>query len=258
MSVLPIQVLSLKLQLMESNKTPTDLPIALWSGPRNVSTALMYSFANRKDILVMDEPFFGCFLHHTGAARPSRNEVLLTMETNFEKVERTILEAKSTKRFFLKNMANHLEGQSLDHLLHFRNVILVRRPEAVLASYRRQIDQPTLLDLCYRHQMDILSYLKSKGQAYFILDSDDIRRAPEKELTALCDFVGLPFTENMLSWTSGARKEDGVWAKYWYHNVHKSTGFMPFEGKKYDVPNEFAELLEVCNAYYSQIRKEKI
>lgn len=242
---------------MEAKTMTTNLPIALWSGPRNVSTALMYSFANREAVKVFDEPFFGYFLAHTGVDRPSRVEVLETMETDFDRVEQPILALAKSQKLFLKNMANHLEGRSFDHLLKYRNVILVRRPDAVLSSYRQHIEEPTLLDLCYQHQVEILDFLDANRSPYFILDSDDIKSNPEKELRILCRFLGLPFSDRMLSWPAGPRKEDGVWAKYWYHNVHGSTGFIPFEDKIYQVPERLSSLLASCSELYRTIKQRK-
>lgn len=230
-------------------------PIALWSGPRNVSTALMYAFANRKDTKVIDEPFFGYFLRHTGVERPSREESLSSMETDFDTVLRNILSHKNKGFLFTKNMANHLEGQHLKVLEHFRNFILIRKPEAVLSSYRRQVEMPTLLDLCYQHQLNIIKYLQSQGSSCYVVDSDMLRTNPQKELSKLCDVLNISFSKRMLQWSPGPRKEDGVWAKYWYHNVHKSTGFMPPEEKQYVVPGSFQGLLDECNELYSQIKE---
>jgi len=231
------------------------LPIAMWSGPRNVSTAMMYSFANRGDIRVFDEPFFGSFLQHTGVWRPSRDEVLASMECNFGKVMERIGAASKDDRLFLKNMGNHLEGGSFSVLSQFQNVILVRKPEAVIASFTRQVEMPTHLDLCYGHQLRILEFLERNGLPFYVVDSDTIKKTPQKALESLCTYLELPFTKRMLSWEAGARKEDGVWAKYWYHNVHKSEGFMPFEDKEYKVPAHLKALYRRCQEDYLKIKQ---
>jgi len=233
-------------------------PIALWSGPRNVSTALMYSFANRGDVKVYDEPFFGYFLKHTGVWRPSRDEVLAQMEPDFDKVLEGVLKESKSKRLFLKNMANHLEGQEMASLKHYDNVILTRKPDSVIASFTRQIEQPTALDLCYAHQLQIIEYLEQEGIPYLIVDSDDLRKSPVLELKRLSEFADLPFTDNMLRWPAGARPEDGVWAKYWYHNVHKSIGFMPFEDKQYAIPEHLQPLYETVYSQYQQIKAHQV
>lgn len=228
--------------------------IALWSGPRNVSTALMYSFANRGDVKVLDEPFFGYFLETTGVWRPSRNEALQTMNTDFSEIMDGVLDLAGHDTIFLKNMANHLVGQSLEHLRAFKNVILTRAPEAVLASYQKNIEKPTMLDLCYEYQLEILEFLTTRNLPFLVLDSDELRKSPKEQLEELCRYLEIPFSENMLSWKAGAREEDGVWAKYWYSNVHKSTGFMPFETKTYQIESEFWPLQEECQARYNQIK----
>ena len=137
--------------------------IALWSGPRNVSTAMMYAFAQRSDTRVMDEPLFGYFLEHTGVDRPSRTESLALYDTNAERVIREqLLGPCDTPVLFQKNMANHLEGLDFGVLEEFQNVILTRKPADVITSYIKHIDSPTLLDLSYKHQAEILSYLQSR------------------------------------------------------------------------------------------------
>lgn len=227
----------------------------MWSGPRNVSTALMYSFANRGDLKVLDEPFFGHFLEHTGVWRPSRKEVLQTMELSSEKVWEQIQEVNGIQRVFLKNMANHLEGVSMELLGHCINVVLVRKPSPVIASYTSQVEQPTVLDLCYDHQLQILEYLEQRSLPYYLLDSDEVRKNPETVLRDLCTYLDIPFSERMLHWEAGVREEDGVWAKYWYHNVHKSTGFMPYEEKEYEVPARLEEVYSHCEKRYHEIKK---
>ncbi len=179
--------------------------IALWSGPRNVSTALMYYFAHRGDTRIWDEPLFGYFLKQTGVWRPSREEVLGTMETNPEKVLHEIAMAEGQPFKFLKNMANHLEGLDYSITHNFKNVILCRQPAAVLASYTKQIEKPTALDLGYQHQLKLLQYLTEQQMPYFILDSDELRKNPAKELGELGKFSEMPFSEKMLNWPIARR-----------------------------------------------------
>ncbi len=234
-------------------KSDPKIPIALWSGPRNVSTALMYSFANRNDCRVIDEPLFGYFLKQTNVWRPSRDETLEVMETNPEIVLRDMMIPDGKEFVFSKNMANHLEGLDINILARFRNVILTREPAAVLGSYRKKMQKPTALDLCYSHQLIILEYLRAHGLPFLVINSDHLRNDPERELRYLCDFLGIDFLESMLSWSAGSRDEDGVWAKYWYHHVHKSTGFAPAPQAIEPVPPEFMKLHQASTALYQQI-----
>ncbi len=231
--------------------------IALWSGPRNVSTALMYYFAHRGDSRVWDEPLFGYFLKHTGVWRPSRVEALATMEADAEKVLEDITAAEGGPFKFLKNMANHLEGLDYSITHNFQNVILCRQPSAVIASYTKQVEKPTALDLGYGHQLRLLGYLTDHSIPYYILDSDVLRKDPAKELGELAEFLGMPFSDSMLRWPAGALREDGVWAKYWYDNVHLSGGFAAYEEKEYMVPPHLVALLEDSQELFEQILKYK-
>jgi hypothetical protein len=237
--------------MKDSNK------IACWSGPRNVSTALMYSFAQRKDLQVWDEPFFGYFLKRTEVWRPSREEVLRTMETSWGEVMENIEKQAQDQKVFLKNMANHLEGLPNELLNSFSNIILTRDPKKVLASYTKHIEQPTLLDLGYTHQLRILEYLKASGQNYLVVDSDEVCEDPERELKRICDYLKIEFDGSMLKWEAGARPEDGIWAKYWYQNVHKSTGFKKPEFKEYKIEDHLTSLYKEALQLFNKILKYK-
>ena len=200
------------------------MTVSLWSGPRNCSTALMYSFAQRPDFGMVDEPLFAHFLKHTGAERPSRAEVLASMPAERANILPTL--ERSEAHVFLKHMANHLEGwpEPEDFATH-KHVLLTRHPRKVLKSYRAHIDAPTALDLCYHHQRAWLERCESEGWPVAVLDSDRLVAAPERSLRALMDWLGVDFDPCMLEWPAGPRKEDGPWAKYWYHRVHASTGW---------------------------------
>ncbi len=230
--------------------------IAVWSGPRNVSTALMYSFRQRQDTEVLDEPLFGHFLKHTGVWRPSRDEVLQTMETDAEILFNNFHKSVNKPNLFLKNMANHIEGLSYEILMNYKNIILIRHPAKVLSSYTRQMESPTELDLGYRHQLQILDFLTEKGLPIYVLDSDVVLENPERALQALCKYLEMDFDPAMLRWPAGAKPEDGIWAKYWYTNVHASTGFQKAgETKKYQVPPDLNKLLTSSIELYHKIKQ---
>lgn len=233
--------------------------IALWSGPRNVSTALMYSFAQRADTRVLDEPLFGHFLEHTGVARPSRAEALAAMETNASTIFETQLLAPCDRPvLFVKHMANHLEGLPLSCLDDFTNVILTRHPADVITSYLANVETPTLLDLAYAQQVAVAQHLLAQGQMPIVLDSRHVLQQPAAALRALCQAIQLPFDAAMLKWEAGARPEDGVWANYWYQNVHKSTGFAPWKPKAAAVPEAQQALLNTCLPLYHQLKKHQL
>lgn len=175
------------------------------------------------------------------------------MDLEPESIFLDMKDATGKSQVFSKNMANHLEDQDFSVLHGFTNVILTREPSAVLGSYSKQIKLPTSLDLCYNHQLMILEYLKKNHLPFRIVNSDELRNSPEEQLKLLCLYLDIPFTRNMLAWDAGARAEDGVWAKYWYHQVHKSTGFVKSPVEPYTVPEEFSELYQESLGVYNKI-----
>jgi hypothetical protein len=230
--------------------------IALWSGPRNVSTALMYSFANRQDTKVIDEPLFGYFLKHTGVWRPSRKEVLDSMDLNPSSVINNMINPGINQSvYFIKNMANHLLGLDWSFLANFHNIILTRHPKEMLLSYSQHMEKPTMLDTCYELQHDLLKYLTINNAPLLVVDSKQVLLNPEKALRKICNFSSIPFSTKMLKWKKGSRVEDGVWAKYWYNNVHRSTSFESYMPKIVPLPNELCALYEKCLIHYNQILK---
>ncbi len=229
--------------------------IALWSGPRNVSTALMYFFAHRGDTQVLDEPLFAHFLKITDVWRPSREEVLATMETNQKALLSKFEQDYAKPNLFLKNMANHIEGVSLSHFHTYKNLILIRHPQKVLASYTKHVQHPTEMDLCYGHQLSLVRYFTKHNLPLLVIDSDTLLKNPKAVLRKICGFLQIPFTEHMLTWPKGALAEDGIWAKYWYENVHNSTGFSAYADKEYSVEKHLQELLKSSELLYNQLKK---
>jgi hypothetical protein len=230
--------------------------IALWSGPRNISTALMYSFANRSDTAVVDEPLFGYFLKQTGAWRPSREEVLATMETDPNKVIHSLLEPSTDMPvYFMKHMANQLIDLDLAFVNHFKNVILIRDPRDVLLSYSKQVEEPTLLDTAYKMQADLVDHFNKVGTPFIVLNAKNILLNSEGQIRVLCDKLDIHFQSSMLNWVAGPREEDGVWAKYWYQSVHESTGFGPYREKDEELPSNLSPLYDECMEYYVKLER---
>jgi len=227
--------------------------VALWSGPRNISTALMYSFAQRSDTRVYDEPLYGHFLRtHPEAWRPDREESMRVMDTDGERIVRNLFLAEpETPVVFTKNIACHISGLNWTFLSQCKNVLLIREPAPVIASYTRNIHHPSMLDLAYEVQREIWNVLHAQGQPPLIIDSKEVLKNPEGMLRALCDAVGIAFDSSMLQWKAGARSEDGPWAKYWYHNVHRSTGFAPYAPSTVKVPDHLRELEAACAEHYN-------
>ncbi len=227
--------------------------ICLWSGPRNVSTALMYSFAQRDDIRVIDEPLYGHYLRVTGADHPGRDEVIATMNCDGEAVMREIVEQPpGDKRLFLKHMAHHLVDIDHGFLRLTGNIFLIRDPREMLPSLTIQLPNARLFDTGLEQQWRLYSELREAGQAPAILDSRELLLEPAGVLEQLCEHLDLPFDSGMLSWEAGPIPEDGVWAPHWYHNVHKSTGFAPYKAKT-GFPERLEALLAECAPWYEKL-----
>ncbi|KAA5543379.1 sulfotransferase-like domain-containing protein [Adhaeribacter rhizoryzae] len=233
--------------------------IHLISGPRNISTALMYAFAQRPDTRVLDEPFYGFYLQHTGLHHPGRDEVLNTLEPDPAKVFALIAQAGQKKEHvFVKNMGHHLQGFNFDQIKNYRNVFLIREPGQMLVSYAKVRESPTLDDIGLKHQQEIFSWLEAEGCQPLVVDGDAIRQNPAGVLARLCQSLNIPFTEAMLSWSAGARPEDGIWAKYWYSNVHQSTGFVPPTENNAAVPAQLQDVYASALPYYNLLKQKAI
>lgn len=225
--------------------------LCLWSGPRNVSTALMYSFAEREDTAVVDEPLYGHYLRLTHAPQPHWEELLEILELDGEKVVReVILNPPDKPIFFIKNMAHHLIELDESFLDRMTNILLIRDPEQMLPSLVNQIAEPTPRDAALEQQAALFRRLSENGQAPIVLDSKQLLLNPEGVLRELCKRSEIEFDPTMLSWEPGPRAEDGPWAQWWYHNLHKSTGFQPFREKSEPFPERLRQLLDDCRPHY--------
>jgi hypothetical protein len=233
--------------------------ISLWSGPRNVSTALMYSFAQRPDTTVLDEPLYGHYLEKSGAQHPGREEVIKSMELNGEKVLLELCQ-KDYKMpiLFIKNMAHHLLNLDMSFLDGLHNLLLIRDPKEMIPSIVRQIPRPELSDTGLKRQWELYNYLNVRGQNPIIIDSKELLLDPPGTLTTICQALKIPYFENMNCWDAGPRKEDGIWAKYWYYKVHKSTGFQAYKPKKEPIPEHLSDLWKECNYYYQLLYQQAL
>ena len=233
----------------------TPNPICLWSGPRNVSTALMYSFAERDDVRVIDEPLYGHYLSVSGAEHPGGDDVVAAMNCDGNAVMQDLLEQQRRdpdRRLFMKHMAHHLVDIDRSFLAGTANVFLVRDPREMLPSLTIQVPHASLADTGLRTQWELYEQLVDLGQQPAVLDSRELLLDPPGVLRQLTDHLGLPFTEAMLRWEPGPRPEDGVWAPHWYHAVHKSTGFAPYAPKS-GFPDHLLDLLAECEPWYERL-----
>lgn len=230
--------------------------IAMWSGPRNLSTAMMYSFGSRGDCAVWDEPFYAAYLAETGLDHPMRDEILAAQENDAARVAEACAGPipGGHPHFYLKLMTHHiLPNVPLDWAQECVHVHLIRHPARVIASYSAKREHPNLEDLGYPQQVAL--YHRFGGH---VIDSDDIRRDPRGMLTRLCDVIGLPFRDTMLAWPAGARAEDGIWARHWYNAVHQSTGFAPPDGPLPVLPASDEALLDQAMTLYQTLWDDRL
>lgn len=227
--------------------------IAMWSGPRNLSTAMMYSFGARADFAVVDEPFYSAYLTRTGLEHPMRDEIIASQPSDPKAVVARLLGPipGDKPHFYQKHMTQHMiEGISRDWIAKVTNIFLIRHPARVAASFSAKYDRPTLTDIGFLQQLDLFEQLKASGQTPIVVDSADIRRDPEGMLRRLCDAIGLSWDSAMLAWPEGGHPNDGVWAPHWYGAVHRSTGFAPAEGNLPELTEDQAALAEAAMPYY--------
>ena len=234
--------------------------ICLWSGPRNISTTLMYSFAQRNDIAVFDEPLYAHYLCNSKADEyhPGAKEVIASQENDGKKVIDMMMGKHNKPVVFFKNMTHHLLNLDRSFMKNVVNVILTRDPKEMIPSFAKVIDNPTIGDIGYALHTELIAYFEKENINYIVLDSKNILIDPKKVLSKFCEQVGIAFDETMLKWETGAKQEDGSWAKYWYDNVHQSTGYIPYKAKTTPFPEKLQALLEECTPHYEKLVKQAI
>ncbi len=227
----------------------------MWSGPRNLSTAMMYSFAARGDCRVVDEPFYAAFLAQTGADHPMRGAVLASQPNDPGEVAKSLISPVSEPFFYQKHMAHHMSPDwPEDWMAGMCHVLLIRHPARVISSYAKKREAPTLDDLGFAQQAALLVRTNDP----IVIDSSDIRADPEAALQALCRRIGIPWTSNMLHWPKGGHPQDGVWAAHWYGAVHDSTGFDSGEGPLPKLEGDYARLADAAMPHYEALAARKI
>ena len=235
--------------------------IAMWSGPRNLSTAMMYSFGARQDFAVVDEPFYAAYLVRTGLDHPMRDQIIASQPNDPNQVASQLTGPipQGRAHFYQKHMTQHMiAGIPRDWFGLARHVFLIRHPARVLASFGAKYDNPTLADIGFTQQTEIFDQLTNQGIAPLVIDSSDIRRDPRKMLTTLCVALDLPFDPAMLSWPLGGHTADGIWAPHWYGAVHASTGFAPAEGPLPEMTGAAAALVEQALPHYRKLEAIKL
>jgi hypothetical protein len=226
----------------------------LLSGPRNISTALMYSFAQRPDMEVLDEPLYGYYLSRVDIQHPGREEVLKTMETDGEKILKSLIQLNDGPlHVFAKNMAHHYVDLPYKFLLKFSNIFLIRDPREMLLSLLNQIPNPVLRDTGLQRQWELFNFLHESGQEPLVLDAKTLLSEPRLVLMILCNKLGLKFYDQMLCWPKGPKAYDGIWAKYWYTSLHQTSGFIKHIPKEEDIPVRFNSLYQQCVVFYERL-----
>jgi Sulfotransferase domain len=231
--------------------------IAMWSGPRNISTAMMRAWGNRADTSVIDEPFYAAYLSATHKAHPCADEVIASGETDWRSVIAQLIGAiPNNKRiFFQKQMAHHLlPGVDREWLTAVTNCFLIRDPREVIASYVKKRENPALPDLGFIQQAEIFDFVRARASSIPpVVDAKDVLENPTQTLRLLCEAVGVDFSESMLSWPPGLRESDGVWATHWYGEVAKTTSFQPYRPSNATVPAHLQEIHDLCRENYERL-----
>jgi hypothetical protein len=230
--------------------------VAMWSGPRNISTAMMRSWENRLDTVVVDEPFYAAYLTRTRLDHPGRDEVIASQPTDLAEAVRQLVSDKSAPVHYAKHMTHHLApGMDLGWVGQFHNVLLIRDPDEVVASYVRSREACEPDDIGLLQQVPLLDVLPPGSP---VIDAGDFLRDPESHLRWVCDWLGIEFTDRMLSWPEGLRDSDGVWAPHWYDAVARSTGFEPWRPREISLSPHDAAVAEACRPAYDALHARRL
>nr|WP_319947385.1 HAD family hydrolase [uncultured Shimia sp.] len=237
------------------------MKIAMWSGPRNLSTAMMYSFGNRTDCAVVDEPFYAAYLALSGLEHPLRAEIMASQPQDPKAVAASLLgiNPDDKSHFYQKHMTHHMiPGVPRDWMRDVVNVFLLRHPARVAASYAIKRENPSLEDLGFRQQSELYDLVEGWGQTPIVIDSHDIRDNPKAMVEKLCDAIGLQFEDNMLSWPEGGHKDDGAWASHWYGSVWNSSGFAGAEGPLPKLSKDLDAVVQQALPHYEKMQANKL
>ena len=237
------------------------IKIAMWSGPRSISTALMRSFENRPDTFVTDEPFYAHYLHKTGIDHPFREEVMADGNTDWNSIADEITGPVPDGKtiWYQKHMAQHnLHGCDMKWVKKLTNCILIRHPREVMLSYLIKYEIKSIFQLGYPQQIDLFKLLRDMDTQTIILDAEDVLKNPEVALKLVCAKLSIPFFIEMLNWPAGRRKSDGIWGRHWYSSVEASTEFHPYAEKKGDLPSKYQGIYTACLESYQQLYSHRV
>ena len=233
--------------------------IYMWSGPRNLSTALMRSFENRDDTNVWDEPLYAYYLNETKKNHPMNLEIIDKYETNINKLINKISKKSSKKNLYQKHMTHHiLPITPIEWIKNGSNCFLIRSPKDVINSYIKKNNLYNSDDIGFPMQMKIFNLVRELGNKPLVINSEDLLINPKKVLKILCKNLQISFSEKMLSWPDGGRKSDGIWEKIWYQNVKTSTKFEKIKNNHNQIPNKYKDIYEECSIIFNKLNKFNI
>ena len=234
--------------------------IACWSGPRNISTALMRSWSSRKDTYVSDEPFYAYYLKETKLKHPMHNEIINNYSSNYNEIVTYLTNEvpQNKKIWYQKHMSHHiLNLEKIDWIKNCENCILLRHPKEVINSYSIKNKLNSVEELGYPQQYEIVNFLKKMNKSFTVIDSCELLNNPEKVLSTWCKKINIKFDRSMLSWKKGYHSNDGIWRKCWYDNVIKTTRFQEYEKKDITVENKYDSIYNESLEYYNYLKGTK-
>ena len=244
-------------------ETPPPVRLAMWSGPRNISTAMMRDWGNRADTFVVDEPLYAFYLKATGKSHPGADEVIATGETDWRKIVASLTKEPlppGKRVYFQKHMTHHLLPEmDREWIVDLINCFLIRDPREVILSYLKKNPDPALEDLGFVQQREIFDFVRQRtNSSPPVIDARDVLENPEHILRLLCEVVGMNFDEAMLSWAPGLRETDGIWAKHWYPEVARSTSYQPYKPNEGAVPERLRAIEERCRECYQRLYEHRL
>ena len=234
--------------------------VACWSGPRNISTALMRAWSSRKDTFVTDEPFYAHFLEFSQKKHPMREKIIKHYLSDYnEVIEYLTCDIPEQKTiWYQKHMAHHINDFSkIDWIKNCKNCILIRHPKEVINSYAAKNNLKGVEELGYPQQFEIIKFLKKTNQSYKIIDSEDLLKNPKNVLLDWCESINIDFDKSMLHWEKGNHKYDGIWWRHWYDNVINTTRFQKYKEKDITIENEFDSIYNEAMKYYNYFKDIK-
>ena len=234
----------------------------MWSGPRNISTAMMRSFENREDTLVIDEPFYAYYLNKTGLNHPLREKVLASQSINWDEIISQLNGdiPKEKTIFYQKHMVHHiLSFDKIGWVKNFKNCLLIRHPKQVIVSYSKKSKINSINDLGFVQQVELFEQIKNLTGSYpAVIDSKDILLDPKLYLSKLCNYFDISFLEEMLSWPIGQRTSDGIWGSHWYKNVINSNGFIPYKEPEESIHQDDMQFYQGSIEHYNYLSSYKL